>query len=97
MSHVMRCFRWHPPPRPGPPCSYSQAIRLIDSGRFKDWRGTRAPGMAVSYYALPVRHRLGAASGGGGGGGIWGWWRCVGGGAAGNLFMPSPRKQQAGG
>ncbi|KAL4434244.1 hypothetical protein ABPG75_000685 [Micractinium tetrahymenae] len=31
----------------------SQAIRLIDSGRFKGWRSSRAPGLAASYYALP--------------------------------------------
>ncbi|EFN57853.1 hypothetical protein CHLNCDRAFT_143310 [Chlorella variabilis] len=32
---------------------YSQAISLIGSGRFKTWKSTRAPGLGVSYYALP--------------------------------------------
>ncbi|KAL4424908.1 hypothetical protein ABPG77_009637 [Micractinium sp. CCAP 211/92] len=40
----------------------SQAIRLIDSGRFKGWRSSRAPGLAVSYYGLqgdaPLREAL---------------------------------------
>ncbi|PRW59002.1 NAD(P)-binding [Chlorella sorokiniana] len=33
--------------------NYSQAIRLIESGRFKSWKGSRAPGLAVAFYALP--------------------------------------------
>ncbi len=41
-------------PAPLCPCSLSQAIRLIDSGRFKGWRSSRAPGLAVSYYGLQV-------------------------------------------
>lgn len=33
----------------------SQALALIDSGRFKAWRAAKAPGLATSFYGLPVR------------------------------------------
>ncbi|PSC74291.1 NAD(P)-binding [Micractinium conductrix] len=32
--------------------NFSQAIRAIDSGRFKGWKGAAAPGMARAFYAL---------------------------------------------
>eukprot|EP00887_Chlorella_sp_A99_P000819 scaffold5.g819.t1 len=32
--------------------NYSQALKLIDTGRFRRWRGAHAPPLALSYYGL---------------------------------------------
>ncbi len=80
------------------PCSYSQAIRLIETGRFKGWKGARAPGLAVAFYALPVSRAAAVLSAD-----CSGWWhddRLVGRVAAtccGNEVLPAGMFPTAGG